>query len=322
MDADSADLATVPPSLEAFGLPTSDSNSASKLVRAARPLYSTRYGAAFLGDGLELLPKIPDESVNLVLTSPPFALVRKKPYGNENAENYVRWFMPFAREFERILAPDGSLVLDIGGTWTEGFPVKSTYQFELLLALTKSLCLAQDFYWCNPARLPSPAEWVNVRRIRVKDAVDCIWWLSKTPFPKADNRAVLRPYSESMRLLLSKGVTPARRPSGHDITTNFERDNCGSIPPNFLLFANTDSMDAYLRGCRKLKLKPHPARFPHQLPEFFIKLLTESDDVVLDPFAGSNTTGAVAERLKRRWIAFEIERDYLAGSRLRFLRSG
>src|SRR6266571_904910 len=221
MSADSTDRSLVPASLEAFGLSSSDRPSTTSLVRGATPLYLTRRGAAFVGDALDLLPRIADGSVNLILTSPPFALVRKKPYGNENADRYVSWFLPFAKEFDRILTDDGSLVLDIGGAWTEGLPTKSTYQFELLLALTKSFHLAQDFYWCNPARLPSPAEWVNVRRIRVKDAVDCIWWLAKSPFPKADNRTVLRPYSESMRLLLSRGVTPARRPSGHEISQKF-----------------------------------------------------------------------------------------------------
>lgn len=321
MDNDSPGLGVVTVSLEDYGLPPSHSCLASGLMSGNRPLYSTRYGASFLGDALDLLPEIADESVNLILTSPPYALVRKKPYGNEDASSYVEWFLPFASQFKRILTADGSLIVDIGGAWTEGLPTKSTYQFELLLALTKSFHLAQDFYWCNPARLPSPAEWVNVRRIRVKDAVDCIWWLAKSPFPKADNRMVLRPYSESMRLLLSRGVTPARRPSGHEISRNFERNNSGSIPPNFLMFANTDSMDRYLRGCRRLNLKPHPARFPREIPEFFIKMLTEHGDVVLDPFAGSNTTGAAAEGLKRRWIAFEIDRDYLAASRLRFLKA-
>ncbi len=320
MGFSSPGFSTLSVSLEDYGLSASRACLASGLVNGAHPVYSTRYGAAFLGDALGLLAGIRDETVNLILTSPPYALVRKKPYGNEDASTYVEWFLPFADHFIRILHPDGSLVLDIGGAWTEGLPTKSTYQFELLLALTKRFHLAQDFYWCNPARLPSPAEWVNVRRIRVKDAVDCIWWLARSPFPKADNRAVLRPYSESMRLLLSRGVTPARRPSGHEITQNFERNNSGSIPPNFLLVANTDSMDTYLRACRKRNLKPHPARFPYQLPEFFVRMLTDRGDVVLDPFAGSNTTGAVAERLKRRWIAFELDRDYLEASRLRFLR--
>src|SRR5256886_15289633 len=194
-----------------------------------KPYYRTRFGAAYLGDARVLMAEMPSDSVDLIVTSPPFALRRKKEYGNVDAAIYVDWFRPFGKEFLRILKPDGSLVIDIGGSWNQGEPTRSLYQYELLIDLARlGFRLCQEFFWYNPARLPSPAEWVNVRRIRVKDAVDCIWWLAKSPFPKADNRAVLRPYSESMRLLLSRGVTHARRPSGHEITQNFERDNSGS----------------------------------------------------------------------------------------------
>ncbi len=305
-------------SLDRYGLSADCAAPVAWLLPRETPLYATPHGAAFLGDSLSLLPKFPDESIHLIITSPPYALIRRKPYGNVRADDYVSWFAPFAAEFKRILRPDGSLVLDIGGAWLPALPVRSTYQFELLLMLTKSFFLAQDFYWCNPARLPSPAEWVNVRRIRVKDAVDFVWWLSKTPFPKADNRRVLKSYSEAMRNLLERGVTFASRPSGHTITRNFERDNSGSIPPNYLLIPNTDSSSGYLRECRKAGVRPHPARFPAQLPEFFIRLLTDPNDVVLDPFAGSNTTGAVAEGLSRKWIAIEKDRQYLEASRFRF----
>ena len=305
-------------SLETFGLVAEMPRNLLQLVPNQEPLYETRYGAAFVGDSLDFLKHLQCESVNLIMTSPPFALTRSKPYGNPEQREYSEWFVPFAKEFSRILRPDGSLVIDIGGAWLPGLPVKSTYQFALLLELTKSFFLAQDFYWCNPARLPSPAEWVNVRRIRAKDAVDCIWWLSKSPFPKANNRKVLRPYSRSMENLLENGAVEAKRPSGHAVTLNFQRDNNGSIPPNFLLIPNTVSADSYLRKCREAGISPHPARFPSRLPEFFIEFLTEPGDVVLDPFAGSNTTGAVAERLKRYWIAIEREHGYLAASRLRF----
>ncbi len=102
-------------------------------------------------------------------------------------------FGQFVPGFHRVLRDDGSLVIDIGGSWAKGLPIRSLYRYELLLRLCETFHLAQDLYWFNPARLPSPAEWVTVRRIRVKDAVDMVWWLSKTPYPKADNRRVLRP---------------------------------------------------------------------------------------------------------------------------------
>jgi site-specific DNA-methyltransferase (cytosine-N4-specific) len=284
------------------------------------PYYIQNYGAAYLGDSLELIKIIPDNSINLILTSPPFALTRKKEYGNESAENYLSWFLPFAYQFRRVMAETGSFVLDLGGAYLPGNPVRSIYQYELLVKLCKEVgfFLAQEFYHYNPARLPTPAEWVTIKRIRVKDSVNMVWWLSKTPHPKADNRKVLKPYSESMRNLLKKGYKAKTRPSGHDISDKFQKDNQGSIPPNLLEIANTESNSAYLRRCKTAGIKPHPARFPPSFAEFFIKFLTDENDLVLDPFAGSNTTGFVAESLQRRWISLEINQDYLQGSCYRF----
>ncbi len=284
------------------------------------PFYTTQHGAAYLGDALTYLRQMDCESVDLIVTSPPFALKRKKEYGNVDAKDYLSWFMNFAIEFKRILKNEGSLVIDIGGTWTKGQPTRSLYHFELLISLCRVLefHLAQEFYWYNPSKLPSPAEWVTVRRIRVKDAVDPIWWLSKTKNPKASNRHVLKPYSDSMKKLLKDGYKAKLRPSGHDISENFSKDNRGAIPSNLLSIANTDSNSTYLRQCRQHDIKPHPARFPHGLPEFFIKFLTDSDDLVVDPFAGSNITGQVAETLSRRWLAFELAEEYLEASKFRF----
>lgn len=291
-----------------------------RLIPDDEVFYQTNWGAAYLGDSLRYLRLLPEGSVHLIMTSPPFALQRKKAYGNVDAAMYVEWFLPFAREFHRVLREDGSLVIDIGGSWTKGLPTRTLYHFHLLLALCEQcgFHLAEEFYWYNPARLPSPAEWVTVRRIRVKDAVDPVWWLSKSPFPKADNRRVLQPYSDSMQELLQRGYKAKLRPSGHDISENFSRDNGGAIPPNLLSIANTESNSRYLRECRKADIPPHPARFPAGLPEFFIKFLTDERDVVLDPFAGSNVTGEVAERLKRRWLAIELVEEYLEGSKFRF----
>jgi len=283
-------------------------------------MYKTTYGSAYLGDTLELIKFIPDGALNLIITSPPFALTSKKEYGNETADEYVDWFMNFAREFKRVLKDDGSLVIDLGGAYLPGFPVRSIYQYELLVALCKELgfFLAQEFYHYNPARLPAPAEWVNVRRIRVKDSVNIVWWLSKSPFPKANNRRVLRPYTEAMERLLENGYKAKKRPSGHDITNKFSRRNEGAIPPNLLELGNNDSNSAYMRRCKEAGIKPHPAKFPSKFPEFFIKFLTDEGDIVFDPFAGSNTTGYVAELLHRNWLAFEINESYLEGSRFRF----
>ncbi len=305
------------------------------------PAYATPFGECHHADALDVLRDLPEDSVSLVLTSPPFALRRKKEYGNVDPTEYVAWFMPFADEIYRVLRPDGSFVFDLGGAWNRGTGTKSLFQYELILRLCrrpeKGDCpssskgqspfsgpfsgrfhLAQEFYWFNPSKLPTPAEWVTIRRTRVKDAVNNLWWLSKTAAPNADNRRVLKPYSPSMNRLLRDGYDPARRPSQHTISPHFRRDNGGAIPPNLLVVPNTRSADHYIKKCRAAGLPIHPARFPDPVPEFFIRFLTEAGQLVVDPFAGSNVTGEQAERLGRRWLSVEINGDYVTGSRLRF----
>lgn len=282
--------------------------------------FETRLGRIHCADSLEVLDRVTPGSVHLIMTSPPFGLVRKKGYGNADADAYLEWFRPFAKAFDRVLRPDGSLVIDIGGSWIPGQPTRSLYHFKLLIMLCEEFGfhLAQEFYWWNPSKLPSPAEWVTVRRVRVKDAVNCVWWLSLSPWPRADNRRVLQPYSPSMKDLLKNGYKAKKRPSGHDISDNFSTNNGAAIPPNLLALANTESNSYYLRYCRDRGIEPHPARYPATLPEFFIRMLTDQGDLVVDPFAGSCVTGEVAERLNRRWICSELVEDYLKGALARF----
>jgi DNA modification methylase len=285
--------------------------------------YTTTHGEAWEGDSLELLRELPDDSVNLVMTSPPFALQRKKEYGNRDQHEYIDWLAEFAALVFQKLTPDGSFVLDLGGAYEKGVPVRSLYNFRVPIRFCDDIGfqLAEDFYWFNPAKLPSPIEWVNKRKMRVKDSVNTVWWFSKTAWPKADVTKVLVPYSDRMKKLLADPggfYTPKDRPSGHDIGASFARDNGGAIPSNLLQIPNTDSNGAYLRGCKTVGAKGHPARFPAKLPEFFIKMLTTPGDLVIDIFAGSNTTGLVAEGLGRKWKAFEMSREYLAASSFRF----
>jgi site-specific DNA-methyltransferase (cytosine-N4-specific) len=292
-----------------------------KLVRS---FHKTRLGEMMWGDSRAwLLNVAKPNSVDLIITSPPFGLVRKKSYGNEDADSYCDWFRPFAEGCLRALSEKGSLVIDIGGSWIQGQPTRSLYHFKLLIMLVEEygFHLCQEHYWWNPSKLPSPAEWVNIRRVRVKDAVNSIWWLSKTPWPKASNRRVLQPYSKSMQDLLVNGYVAKLRPSGHDISEKFSRDNGGSVPPNLLAVANTESNGRYQDYCREKNLPIHPARFPAALPEYFIRMLTDVGDVVVDPFGGSCVTGAVAEALDRRWVCCELDEQYLSGALSRFTPS-
>jgi len=307
------------------------------MLEGVKRYYGTNRGSAYLGNSLDLMRRLADESIDLIVTSPPFALVRQKRYLRPpdfvDAREYSKWFLPFAEEFRRVLKKDGSLVLHIGGSWNPGRPTKSLYNFELLIDLCnmRHFSLAQDFYWFNPAKMPSPIEWANVRRIRVKDAVEPIWWLSKDlkGKTKARNTRVLTKYTDSrLKLLKRVKYDAGRRPSGYDVSpTGFLHKNRGAIPPNILPFpnllpfTNTGSNGSYLSNCKKYGVHVNPARFPVELPEFFIRLLTtRKSQIVLDAFAGSNSTGYAAQKLGRRWLAFERSEDYLKGSMFRFFK--
>ncbi|MBH2783124.1 DNA-methyltransferase [Serratia marcescens] len=292
-----------------------------------KPAYSTKLGSIYIGDSLDLLAKLPDNSINLVMTSPPFALQRKKEYGNHDQHEYIDWFLQFAKLVFKKLKDDGSFVVDFGGSYMKGVPARSTYNFRVLIKMIDEVgfFLAEDFYWFNPSKLPSPIEWVNKRKLRVKDSVNTIWWFSKTEWPKSNVTNVLVPYSDRMKKLIEdpdKFYSPKMRPSGHDISKSFGKDNGGAIPSNLLQIPNSESNGGYLSGCKKLGIKGHPARFPAKLPEFFIKMLTEPGDLVVDIFGGSNTTGQTAELLERKWMSFELSQEYVAASAFRFLEKG
>lgn len=295
---------------------------------APSAFYATKLGALYLGKCEETLPALPalKGKVNLIFTSPPFPLNHKKKYGNKTGEEYVTWLGSIAPLLGDLLAPDGSIVVEIGNAWEKGRPVQSLLPYEALLAFAKaaSLMLCQEITYFNPARLPSPAQWVTIKRMRLKDSTSRIWWMARTELPKANNRRVLTPYSKHMLKLLERGgYNSGMRPSEHKISEDgFLKDNGGAIASNLLQMANTESSSDYLAFCREHKneVAPHPARMPSGIPEFFIRFLTDENDLVLDPFAGSNTTGEMAERLGRRWISVEADPTYATTSLARFDR--
>ena len=310
------------------------------LASGQYPYYVTDMGEAWVGDSKQLLRKLPDESIDLVVTSPPYSLVKQKEYGNESQQDYVRWFRPFAKELHRVLKEAGSLVLNVAGAWQKGQPTRSMYPYRLILDLCEPdprrksppvFFLAQEFYWLNPAKLPNPVQWTNITRERAKDAVEPVWWLSKSPRPKANNRNVLVPYSEHMKRLLKTGkYNRGARPSGWNISDVWAKDNGGAIPSNFesddaldylfnvMVVSNTSSNDTLRTAIRAAKQRAHPAMFPTALPEFFVRMLTDEGDTVLDPFGGSNATGAAAEHLGRSWLSMDINEGYVETSRFRW----
>lgn len=260
--------------------------------------------------------------IQLIFTSPPFPLNRAKKYGNLEGEEYKSWLGDVGQSLIPLLTDDGSIVIEMGNAWNSGEPTFSTLPIETLLYFKDrcGLCLCQEFIYYNPARLPSPIEWVNKKRIRVKDSFTRFWWMSKTQYPYADNRSILEEYSSQMLKLLKSGkYNSGKRPSEHIISENsFLTNNGGSIPSNIIIASNTDSNSTYLKMCKKNGLQIHPARMPYQIPQYFIKFLTREGDIVLDCFAGSNTTGYCSEQLNRKWISIEVDEDYYTGSKYRF----
>lgn len=288
--------------------------------------YRTKHGVMYVGSIEDYLDSSAAEDakgqVQMIFTSPPFPLNRKKKYGNKTGDDYLKWLSDLAPRLVELLKPDGSIVMELGNAWEPGKPVMSTLALKALLEFQEAadLNLCEQFVCHNPTRLPSPVQWVNVERIRVKDSYTHIWWMSPTERPKADNRKVLRPYSSAMQDLLARGTyNGGPRPSGHHIgKTSFNKDNGGAIPPNVFIHPNNSAKDPYRAYCRQLDLKAHPAPMQLDMVRFFVNFLTDKDDLIFDPFGGSNSTGAIAEEMGRRWAATEPDRDYVRGSKGRF----
>lgn len=310
-----------------------------------RTAFETKAGTFYIGDALKTLKRNSlrkmTGKVQLIITSPPFPLNNKKSYGNLNGKEYLKWFNSLAPTFADLLTPDGSIVIEIGNAWEPGRPVQSLLPIKALMGFLQhpkaGLRLCQEFICYNPSRLPSPAAWVTTNRIRAVDSYTHIWWMAKTDFPKADNSRVLRPYSKSMKQLLRrKDFNAGVRPSEHRISEDAFLKNCGgSIShnifeiepldedreqrlPNAFSFSNTASNDFFSRFCKEKKIIPHPARMPTGLAAFFIQFLTEREDWVLDPFAGTNITGYAAQRLGRRWLAIDASEEYAKQAEIRF----
>jgi DNA modification methylase len=308
--------------------------STVKITKTIHPVtpriaYKTKFGKLIHGTvenvlTSKLLSNLTGK-VDLLFTSPPFPLNRKKKYGNYQGQAYIDWLAEFAPVIRTLLKPRGSIVMEIGNAWEPGRPVMSTLSLRALLQFldTGEFRLCQQFIYNNPARLPGPAQWVTVERIRVKDSYSHLWWMSITDRPKATNRRVLQAYSKAMqRLLKTKKYNSGIRHSEHHVgKKTFLQKHVGAIPSNVITLANTQATSPYLNYCRSNNLRPHPARMPIGLAEFFIKFLTKPGDLVFDPFAGSNTTGAAAEALGRKWISIESETTYVEGSRGRFTGS-
>lgn len=313
-----------------------------KQLDGSKPLYQTDFGKYYIGKCEDVIKTLNlNSKVQLILTSPPFPLNNKKKYGNLSGDEYLKWFSELSSLFSDILTPNGSIVIEMGNAWEPNRPVQSLLTMNSLLAFVNNpkagLRLCQEFVCYNPARLPSPAQWVTINRIRAIDSFTHIWWMSNSDYPKADNKKILRPYSKSMKKLLeTQTFNAGKRPSEHIISEKgFLKDNQGSIshnvlelesiddseirlPYSMLKISNTKSNDSFTNACKEKGIIPHPARMPMELASFFIEFLTDEGDLVLDPFGGSNTTGFCAEQANRFWISIDADKNYGEQSKLRF----
>ena len=157
------------------------------MLLVSKSFYKTTYGEYYLGNSIDLLQKKLGENlknkVQLILTSPPFPLNKKKSYGNFQGQEYYDWFVGLAKTFSELLTDDGSIVIELGNSWISERPVQSLLRLECLLGFVKNpeanLRLCQEFICYNPSRLPSPTQWVTVNRIRTIDSFTHVWWMAK-----------------------------------------------------------------------------------------------------------------------------------------------
>lgn len=251
----------------------------------------------YLGDSKEVIKSIPDNSVDLIFTSPPYADQRKSTYGGIHPDKYVDWFLPLSKELLRVLKPTGTFVLNIKEKVTEG--ERSTYVMELILAMRKQGWLwTEEFIWHK--KNSYPGKWPN----RFRDSWERLIQFNKDKKFDMYQEEVMVPMGDWAKSRLKKlSETDKRRDNskvgsgfGKNISNWINRDK--AYPSNVLHLATE---------CNN---KNHSAAFPEELPEWFIKLFTKKGDTVLDPFMGSGTTNFVAQRMKRNSIGIEIMEEY------------
>ena len=251
-----------------------------------------------LGDSREILKEIDNNSIDLIVTSPPYADRRKNTYGGISTKEYVEWFLPVSEQLLRVLKPTGTFILNIKEKAENG--ERNTYVLELILALRKQGWLwTEEFIWHK--KNSYPGKWPN----RFRDSWERVLQFNKTRNFNMYQEAVMVPVGDwannRLKNLSKTDKIRDNSKSGSGFGKNISNWLKRSMvyPSNVLQFATV---------CNN---KNHSAVFPEELPEWFIKLFTQANDLVLDPFLGSGTTSEVAQRMGRNSIGIEIIPEYV-----------
>jgi site-specific DNA-methyltransferase (adenine-specific) len=250
-----------------------------------------------LGDCLNVLKDVEENSVDLIVTSPPYADRREKTYGGVKPEGYVDWFMPRANEFLRVLKPDGTFILNIKEKVENG--ERHTFVIDLILALRKQGWLwTEEFIWHK--KNSYPGKWPN----RFRDSWERLIQFNKSRNFKMYQDEVKIPMGDWAKSRLKKLSETDKRRDNSKVGSGFGKNISNWVGREWAYPSNV------LHMATETGNKSHSAVFPQELPAWFIKLFTKPGDMVLDPFLGSGTTCIAALELGRKSLGVEIFRDY------------
>ncbi len=262
-----------------------------------------------LGDSRDLLKSFDDETIDLIITSPPYADRRKNTYGGIKPEKYVDWFLPISAQLFRVLKSTGTFILNIKEKAENG--ERSTYVIELILALRKQGWLwTEEFIWHK--KNSYPGKWPN----RFRDSWERLLQFNKSKIFNMYQEKVMVPTGDWARTRLknlssidkTRDVSKVGSGFGKNISNWIERDK--AYPTNVLHMEPEKYYSNVLHMATECNNKDHSAAFPEELPEWFIKLFTEEFDTVLDPFMGSGTTLRVAKKMNRNSFGIDIIPEY------------
>ncbi len=249
------------------------------------------------GDNEEILAQLPDNCIDLIVTSPPYADQRKKTYGGIDADHYVKWFVPKADQFLRVLKPTGSFILNIKERVVNG--ERHTYVMELVIEMRRhGWFWTEEYMWHK--KNSHPGKWPN----RFRDNWEHLFHFTKSKHFKMFQDDVMVPVGDWAQERLKKLSETDKRRDNSRVGSGFGKNISNWIGRDMVYPSNV------LHMATECYNRQHSATFPVALPEWFIKLFTEEGDLVLDPFNGSGTTCVAANRLNRHWLGIDTSAEY------------